>query len=181
MSVGTRRYHRRRTPRPQIRLADIPMRKSLPLPAVLAERTVWEARASQLENLRDYFTCALTCAMVLAAGMLDATYLWLLSLPATGASWRWVQVYCKRYRLTNRRLLVISGTFFRARRNVLLNKVIGGGVKAPAIQRIFQRGDVRIASEGVRMFFTLHAVKRPHELLFLVLAEAERMCPEHSC
>jgi hypothetical protein len=181
MSTATRlRNHHGRARRPQIRLADIPVRKSLPLPTVLAERTVWEARASQLENLRDYFTCALAGVTVLAAGMLlEAAYFWLLLPSAAGAAWRWAEVRRKRYRLTDRRLQVVNGVLFRSSRDTSLSHIGGGIVKVPAIQRLVGRGNVRFFCPGTGSVFTIYAAKQPHDVLLTVLAKAERMGREN--
>src|SRR5215217_3766000 len=94
------RHYNVRTP------ASIPIHKLLP---VENEWVVWECRASQLENVRDYFQCAIALVPILYVGWLDEWYFLLLILPGLAALASWFRIWRKSYRLTTRRLLVLRG------------------------------------------------------------------------
>lgn len=157
---------RRSTPMPKIRLPDIPVRKSMPLPAVLAERKIWDCRASQLENLRDYFTCVLaTIPMVLGGFFLDDLLFSLLALPALGIAWRGLEASRKSYHLTEEHLRIRSGVFRRACKELQLATVTDITLKRPVVQKLFGRGTIRVRTSDERVpSLTLFAVARPEEV-----------------
>ena len=65
-------------------------------PAVMApEETLWTGRPSHLNNLVVYIVCTL------------------LVIPIVYAIWRWLQLNCTTYELTNQRLRITTGVFNR--------------------------------------------------------------------
>lgn len=179
MTAFVRRRRRRSTPS-KLRLPDIPVRKSLPLPAVLGERVLWQARACQLENVRDFFTCFLAAIPAVAVGLfVDPFFYLILLLPGLGVAWRWLEVTRKSYQLSETHLRVIGGVFRRRQRAMDLLAVTEMTVKAPVVQQRCGRGSLRVrGSQKELPSITLLAIRNPEETKAAIWLQVEKLCQE---
>jgi uncharacterized membrane protein YdbT with pleckstrin-like domain len=145
------------------------------LPVSNVEYVVWDSRASQLENLREYIRDALMVVPIVLMGLVfDWWLVSLLAVPALLALWRFIVVWRKSYQLTDRRLRIKTGVFRRVRINVDLFHVLEVQLKSPVVQQRRGRGTLRVTtSDPSRPMMVLFAVKRPEEVKQLIMQYAE--------
>jgi uncharacterized membrane protein YdbT with pleckstrin-like domain len=95
------------------------------------ERIVWVGRPSQLVNLRAF--------------ILGGLFFWLI-VPAIVAVWRWLQIRCTQYELTNERLRVTSGVLSRRTDDLELYRVKDTSFDQPFILRVFSKANINLVT-----------------------------------
>ncbi|MGH0034180.1 MAG: PH domain-containing protein [Myxococcota bacterium] len=92
-----------------------------------AETIVWEGRPSPVDQLGTFAVCGLL--------------LWLV-VPVFVAAWRWLELACTKYTLTNERLQVASGVLSKRIDEVELYRVKDSRLEMPLHLRPFGRAHV---------------------------------------
>ena len=112
------------------------------------EITIWDGSPSQWLNIGPF--------------LIGGLFFWLL-VPAIWALWRYLEVRCTRYRLTNQRLAIRSGVFNIRVVEVEHYRIKDYSLSQPFIFRFVGIGNVElITSDQTYEFITLRAV-RNHE------------------
>jgi len=147
---------------------------------VLADRVLWQAPGSQLENLRDYFTCFLTTIPILLAGwFVDPLFSLMIVLPAGGIFWRSVLAACKRYELTESHLRIHDGLFRRVCLSLPLSTIVEMTVKTPVLQQWFGRGTLRVrGTDEKQSGMTLFAISDPENVKAMIWRQVEKRSQE---
>jgi hypothetical protein len=148
--------------------ASIPIHQILP---VEREHHVWEARASQLENFRDYFLFLLAVVPIVVIGFWEQWVWYLLAVPGIAIAGRAWETFRKRYRLTSWKLSVRRGS--RAVKELNLIDITDTKVKWPQAQRAFGRGTVRVfTTDPARAALSLVAVRDPEDVQRMIYQQA---------
>lgn len=98
------------------------------------ERLLWQGRPSQVVNLGTFILCGLFC--------------WLV-VPVFVALWRWLEVRCMLYELTNQRFRVTHGVLGRRMDELELYRVKDMVFDQPFFLRLFSLANILIASSDI--------------------------------
>ncbi len=91
------------------------------------ENVVWEGKPSPIDLLGTFVVCGL--------------FVWLV-VPVVVAAWRWLELACTRYTLTNERLNVATGVLSKRIDEVELYRVKDSRLEIPVLLRFFGRAHV---------------------------------------
>lgn len=129
--------------------------------AATTEQVVWEGSPSQVTNLGTYVVCFLTC--------------WLV-IPVFYAIWRWIELRCYRYRLTNERLAIMQGVFSRRMEELELYRVKDITFEQPFFLRLFGLATLVLdTSDQSRPVVLIRAIPRAQELREQIRRDVERL------
>lgn len=120
----------------------IPVAMAVPTPSANSlgnssdqgERLLWQGRPSQVVNLGTFILCGLFC--------------WLV-VPVFVALWRWLEVRCLLYELTNQRFRVTHGVLNRRMDELELYRVKDTVFEQPFFLRLFSLANILIASSDI--------------------------------
>jgi uncharacterized membrane protein YdbT with pleckstrin-like domain len=114
------------------------------------ERVLWEGRPSPLDQLGTFVLCGLT--------------MWLV-VPVFIAVWRYLEIVCTKYTLTNERLTVATGVLTKRVDEIELFRVKDTRLEIPLVLRLVGRAHiVLVTSDATHRVLRLRAV-RDAELL----------------
>ena len=105
-----------------------------PTPNDHGERLLWQGRPSQVVNMGTFILCGLFC--------------WLV-VPIFVALWRWLEVRCLLYELTNQRFRVTHGVLNRRMDELELYRVKDTVFEQPFFLRLFSLANILIASSDI--------------------------------
>jgi len=126
------------------------------------ENTIWEGSPSQVINLGTYVVCAL---------------LFFLVVPVFYALWRWIEVRCFRYFVSDQRIRVSQGVLNKRTDSIELYRVKDVILLQPFWLRMFGLGNVELrTSDMTSPLLVLQAVPDAGALRekILIAAEARR-------
>ncbi|MBM4098074.1 MAG: DUF4339 domain-containing protein [Planctomycetes bacterium] len=98
------------------------------------ERLLWQGRPSQVVNLGKYILCGL--------------FFWLV-IPVFIALWRWLEVRCVLYEVTDQRFRITHGVLNRRMDELELYRVKDTVFEQPFFLRIFSLANILIASSDI--------------------------------
>ncbi|MBL7661381.1 PH domain-containing protein [bacterium] len=114
------------------------------------EKVIWTGRSSQWKNCDLYLICTLTCFLV---------------VPVFYAAYRWLQLRCRTYELTNERLNITQGILSRRRDQLELYRVRDLVVTEPFFQRMMGLGNVGLLTmDNTHPVVVIEAVAKPVDL-----------------
>jgi len=136
-----------------------------------AEHTIWEGTPSQLTNFKPVagllFMILFIIGLVVSLDYIfkheyrEVYYgLAIIVVPLIVILWKWLQVSCHRYEVTNERIRVRTGILARSHEVVELYRVKDISLERPFLMRLFGLGDViAITSDKSTPTVTFHAVR----------------------
>ena len=115
------------------------------------EETVFTQSPSQILNIRSYISAIFACATIIILYVLlkeKLTLPWyilfLCIIPVSISFWKYMQVKCLKFELTNERLKVISGVLNRTTEEIELYRIKDTSFEEPFYFRIFGMGNIKI-------------------------------------
>jgi uncharacterized membrane protein YdbT with pleckstrin-like domain len=124
------------------------------------EQVEWEGRPSPVDLLGTFALCGL--------------FVWLV-VPVFVAGWRWLELYCTRYTLTNERLRVATGVLVKRIDEIELYRVKDTALEIPLHLRFFGRAHVVLmTSDQSHSIVRLQAVKDAETLRNQIRGLVER-------
>jgi uncharacterized membrane protein YdbT with pleckstrin-like domain len=113
-------------------------------PSRNSEQVVWSGRPSQFVNTGTFITCAI--------------FAWLI-VPIPVAFWRWLEVRCITYQLTNERLRIEQGVLSRRTDELELYRVKDTAIIEPFWLRLVSLATVQIIAHDISSQRTsIHAI-----------------------
>jgi uncharacterized membrane protein YdbT with pleckstrin-like domain len=114
------------------------------------EQLIWEGSPSQWTNFTTYLVCVLLC--------------WLV-VPIFYAIWKWIELRCFRYEITNRRIRLHRGVLSRRIDSVELYRVKDATFVQPFLMRLVGIGDVVLStSDTDTPTLVIHGVANAEQL-----------------
>ncbi len=118
------------------------------MPETPQEQVIWNGQSSQLQNLGVFVGCALLALTVVG-----------LAVAIPWGIWRYLAVRCRRYRLTDQRLVITSGVLNRKNEQIELFRVKDIDWEEPLMLRLFGLGRLTIRStDSTDPIATLNAI-----------------------
>ena len=125
-----------------------------------SEKLLWTGHPSHVVNLPIYIVCGITFFLV---------------VPLLYGVWRWVELRCRRYELTNQRLRIIHGVFNRDEDELELYRVKDIILSQPFILRLFSLGNLTLhTSDRTTPELTIPALTDPSAFRDLLREQVER-------
>jgi uncharacterized membrane protein YdbT with pleckstrin-like domain len=113
------------------------------------EEVLYFASPSQVLNLKAFFVSFITIAVIIAAyfslkDKVSGYVLAVIVIPMISSFWRYLQVKCLKYELTNERLKVVSGVFNRTTEEIELYRVKDSTIEEPFFYRLIGVGNISL-------------------------------------
>ncbi len=130
------------------------------------EKVIFRGSPSQILNADVFAICALIIvALVAGAIFISRWTLVLLPIPIAFAAWKWLQIRCRVYELTNERLKVTQGVITRRTDDLELYRVVDVSLVEPFFFRWLGLGNVVITTnDRSTPVVTIPAIKGVREL-----------------
>lgn len=146
------------------------------------ENTVWSGKSSQLVNLPTFLIYGSIAVFFL---LLESSYgHWpkLISILAfCRIAFDLLQVNCTKYTLTNERLIVEQGVFYRQLYEIELYQISNLLLVEPMIYRLFNYGDIRLIREhNLHTPEWLHGIKDARNLRELIRKQTKSTTAENN-
>ena len=137
----------------------------------MSEELICSKSPSQVLNLRAYFSSSLIMGIIVTIYIFGREqynvppyFLALLAFPVITIIWRFLQIKCQKYELTNERLRIISGVLNRRTDEVELYRVKDFTLNEPFLMRLFKLGDIFIeSSDKTNPYIRIKALPRASE------------------
>lgn len=124
------------------------------------EQLLWRGHPSQLVNFKIYLLCFL--------------FFWLV-IPIFIAFWKWLEVRCFIYELTNQRLKITTGILNRRTEDLELCRVKDTSLEQPFWMRLFGAGNIHLhTTDKTTPLVIIHAVKNTENLREQLRAAVEQ-------
>ena len=115
-----------------------------------SEQLIWEGSPSQWTNFNTYLVCLLLC--------------WLV-LPIFYAIWKWIELRCFRYEVSNQRIRLHRGVLSRRVDSIELYRVKDATFVQPFLMRLVGIGNVVLSSsDTVSPVLLIHGVQDAEQL-----------------
>ena len=118
----------------------------------MAEKILWQGKSSQMTNFWIYLVCILADVLILIfyfiiVEQIDFPYLYIillvaLAIPLIIMIWKWLQVYFRKYQLTDERLKVREGILSVRIDETELFRIKDLALEKPFWLRIFRLSDI---------------------------------------
>ena len=126
-----------------------------------AETAVWTGNPSQLKNFRVFLICGLLC--------------WLV-VPLFYALWKWLEVRCFTYELTNQRLKITQGVLNKKTDEIELYRVKDTALVEPFWLRLFGKGNIELlTSDRATPELTIEAIADANRVREQLRAQVEAL------
>ena len=131
------------------------------------EEVIWEGSQSQILNFGTYIVMLIIALAIIFVGIIFFPFLTALAvIPASIALYKFILTKSQRYRVTNERIMFITGIFSKKTDSLELYRVRDIDIYEPFILRMFKLGNIElISSDTTTPKFLLKAVPKPKELL----------------
>lgn len=114
------------------------------------EQLIWEGSPSQWTNFKTYLVCLLLC--------------WLI-VPVFYAVWKWIELRCFKYEISNQRIRLHRGVLSRRVDSIELYRIKDATFVQPFLMRLVGIGNVVLStSDTVSPGLLIHGVRNAEEL-----------------
>ena len=103
-----------------------------------SEQVLWSGQPSQIDNLLPFMLCSLGCLTIVGA---------VVALPY--ATYRFLLTRCRRFKLTDQRLIITSGILSRKNDQVELFRIKDVSWEQPLFLRLFKLGRLTLATNDI--------------------------------
>lgn len=137
----------------------------------MSEEVIVSNSPSQLLNLKSFVLSILTIVVIVLfynlgkeRFNLNPLLLLLCLLPVISSVWKFFQIKCCKYELTNERLKIITGVLNRDTEEIELYRVKDFSLNEPFFLRVFKLGNIHIESSDKSLpFISIKALPRAQD------------------
>jgi uncharacterized membrane protein YdbT with pleckstrin-like domain len=125
------------------------------------EQLIWEGSPSQWTNFTTYLVCVLLC--------------WLV-VPIFYAIWKWIELRCFRYEITNRRIRLHRGVLSRRIDSIELYRIKDATFVQSFLMRLVGIGDVALATSDTETpSLVVHGVANAEQLREKIIRATDQL------
>lgn len=131
------------------------------------EEIIWQGSQSQVINLGKFILYLIISAAITVASTFIFPLLAVIAfIPIVLIFWNWLLVRTKRYKITNERVMFITGIFSKRTDTLEFYRVRDVDLYEPLMLRIFKKGNIELLStDTTTPKFLLKAVPNPKVLM----------------